>query len=103
MRIVSGILNIIRWSVVVFIFLLAIVTFMNKAYGQTIIWLLITSVFAFWPKTIRDKRGKTFSFLLRSAVILILVAANVILMRSKPKTSIYLSQQHQENLYRIYD
>lgn len=95
--------NLIRWVLFAGIVLFSIATFMGKSYGQTVVLLLIALCLAYWPKYFREKRNQAASVILRISVIALLIAVNLIFFGRQPKTSIYLSDQHRENLMEIYD
>jgi len=97
------ILHIVRWIIIAGIFLFALATWMNGAYGQTVLLLLIAFFLGYWPKYFRNKWNNKVSIVIRTVLIVVLFAINQVFFQSGPKKSIYISEPDQQNLMTLYD
>ena len=97
------IFSVIKWIIILAVFLFSIATFMGGSYLQTATLWLIVIIMIWWPNQITDKLGFSASFMIRTAVVVFLIIANIFFFKPDPKKSIYLSELHKDNLYRIYD
>jgi hypothetical protein len=94
--------NIIRWIIIAGMVLFSFATFMGKSYAQTLILLMVVASLAYWPGFIREKWNRTVSFISRVFFIVLLLVVNSVFFGMEPKSSIYLSELHRENLMEIY-
>jgi len=94
---------VLRIVLIVLILIFSVATFMGGSYLQTaLLWLAVIFVF-WWPKFLTFRKGKGWTPVLRVVVVLILLATNFTLFAPGPKTSIYLSNAHEERLMKVYD
>ncbi|KPL13843.1 MAG: hypothetical protein AMS26_12900 [Bacteroides sp. SM23_62] len=94
--------NIIRWIIIAGMVLFSFATFMGKSYAQTLILLMVVASLAYWPGFNREKWNRTVSFISRVFFIVLLLVVNSVFFGMEPKSSIYLSELHRENLMEIY-
>ena len=97
------ILNIIKWILILTLLIFALATFMGKNYAQTFVIALLVLSMAWWPKFITRKWGSRTSLIVRILLIIVLFISNIVFFKPEPKTSIYISQDKKEKLYKVYD
>jgi pimeloyl-ACP methyl ester carboxylesterase len=95
--------TLLRWIFALLILLFALATFFGGNYGQTICLALIAIILVYWPVFIKNKLGKTASISLRLLALMILVGFVQWVFISPPKTSIYRTEQHQQDLIAEYN
>ena len=99
----NTILNLLKWIFITLIILFSIATFMGKSFLQTgILWLLVV-ILIWWPKVFVNRWNKAVSNTIRLALIVVLILISFVGFKPDPKKSIYLSDQLEEELMKIYD
>lgn len=97
------VLKFIKWIIILVVFLFSVATLMAGAYFQTATLWIIVMALIWWPYSLTESLGFRVSFMIRSAVIILLAVINIFVFKPDPKNSIYLSEMHKERLYDIYD
>ncbi|MCB0475225.1 MAG: alpha/beta hydrolase [Flavobacteriaceae bacterium] len=82
-----------------FIFLFALATFLGRSYVQTISLLALIFFIFYWPSV---KNRQFISRIARLLTIAILFLLQFTFFKGEPKTSIYISQSAEDNIYSIY-
>jgi pimeloyl-ACP methyl ester carboxylesterase len=103
MKILSLFTHLFKWFVIVLILLFALATFVGKAYGQTIILVLIAVILGYWPKKISSRWNQKVSLSIRILSIILLFIVMKVFFPSTPKKSIYISGSLNQELMEIYD
>ena len=95
--------KLLKVLLVLLLLLFALATFLGKSYLQSFVIILIVVILLWWPAQIKQKWSKKKSFVLRSALVIILLFINFLGFKSPPKSSIYISEDQKNELYTIYD
>jgi pimeloyl-ACP methyl ester carboxylesterase len=103
MNLAKKVFQAVRWLVAIFILVFALATFMGKSYGQTLTLTGVAILLVYWPKGIKERLSPMGSNLLRILLIVCLIVLKQTAFQSAPKTSIYLSPEHQQAVMAAYD
>jgi pimeloyl-ACP methyl ester carboxylesterase len=76
---------------------------MGKSYAQTFVLLLIGAALVYWPGYFCRKWNRRVSMISRALFIVLLLLVNSVFFGREPKSSIYLSDSHMDQLMEIYD
>ncbi len=97
------VISIIKWILILAIFLFSVATLMGGSYFQTAtLWIMIAAI-VWWPYKLTEDLGFRASFMIRSAIIILLFLTNIFFFKPDPKESIYLSELGKQKVYSIYD
>lgn len=97
------VLRVVKWIIILVVFLFSVATLMAQAYFQTATLLVIVVALIWWPYRLTESLGFRASFMIRSAVVILLAVLNIFVFKPDPKNSVYLSEMHKDRLYDIYD
>jgi pimeloyl-ACP methyl ester carboxylesterase len=96
-------LAVIKWILILIVFLFSIATLAGRSYLQTcLLWLLIVCSI-WWPAAIRNRWNKAVSNTVRIILVLCLLVVSFTAFRPEPKSSIYLNEESRTELMGIYD